>query len=129
MKRIIKVTSPLAPYSSCIVNPGAIKCLLCSVDEIESLKAQLGEYSELKNATQAIVEMVDPLEEGTPSTRTLVESLQEAPQKIVGYLSDNAKLYVVHVLGLVKSYWPQANLAPLEKGIPSECSEEKFCAF
>jgi len=37
------------------------------------LKAQLGEYSELKNAAQAIVEMVDPLEEGTSSTRTLVE--------------------------------------------------------
>ena len=57
--------------------------------------------------------MVDPPVEGAEVSKTLVEQLREAPQKIVGFLSDNAKLYVAHVLGLLKSYWPQANLAPL----------------
>ena len=73
--------------------------------------------------------MVDPPEEGAEVSKTLVERLQEAPQKIVGFLSDNAKLYVAHVLGLVKSYWPQANLAPLGQGMAVECSKENFARF
>ena len=73
--------------------------------------------------------MVDPAEEGVPSAKTLVERLREAPQKVVGYLSDNTKLYVAHVLGLFKSYWPQAYLVPLGEGMAIECSEEKFSKF
>ena len=73
--------------------------------------------------------MVDPPEEGVPSAKTLVERLREAPQKVVGYLSDNIKLYVAHVLELFKSYWHQANLVPLGKGVAVECSEEKISEF
>jgi hypothetical protein len=46
-----------------------------SVDEVESLKAQLAEYAELKSAAQILVDMVDPPEEGVPSTKTLMERL------------------------------------------------------
>jgi hypothetical protein len=90
---------------------------------------QLAEYTELKDAAQTLVDMVDPQVERTPSTKTLVERLREAPKKVVGYLSDNTKLYVAHVLGLFKSYWPQANLVPLGEGMAVECSEEKFSKF
>ena len=62
--------------------------------------------------------MVDPPKEGVPSAKTLVERLREAPQKDV-----------VHVLELFKSYWHQANLVPLGKGVAVECSEEKFSEF
>ena len=48
--------------------------------------------------------MVDPPEEGAEVSKTLVERLREAPRKFVGFLSDNSKLYVARVLGLVKSY-------------------------
>ena len=51
----------------------------------------------------ALVNMADLPEDGTEMTKTLVERLREAPQKIVRYLSDNTKLYVAHVLGLFKS--------------------------
>ena len=90
-----------------------LRLALVFTDENKKLKEQLVGYSELKIVVQAVADMVDPPEEGTKVSKTLVERLQEAPQKIVGYLSDNAKLYIAHVLGLVKSYWPQANLAPL----------------
>ena len=73
--------------------------------------------------------MADLPEEGTEMTKTLVERLREAPQKIVRYLSDNTKLYVAHVLGLVKSYWPQANQAPLGEGMAMVSSEEDFSKF
>jgi len=36
---------------------------------------------------------------------------------------------VSHVLGLVKSYWPEANLKPLGEGMPLECDEEKFATL
>lgn len=91
------------------------------------MKAQLSEYSELKRATQTIVDMVDPPEEGTLVQRLWWSNFKKIP-KVVGYLSDNTKLYVAQVLGLFKSYWPQANLVPLGEGM-SECSEEKFSAF
>jgi hypothetical protein len=30
------------------------------------------------------------------------------------------------VLGLVKQFWPKANVEPLANGMAAECSEEKF---
>ena len=38
------------------------------------------DHRSFEAATQRVVEMVDPLEEGMLSTKTLVESLEEAPQ-------------------------------------------------
>jgi len=55
-----------------------------------------------------------------------VERLEEAPQKILNYISNNTKSYVAHVLALVKSYWPQAKLAPLASGIVVDYPEEDF---
>ena len=34
-----------------------------------------------------------------------------------------------HVLGLVKSYWSQVNLAPLGEGMNPDCDEDKFVGF
>ena len=73
--------------------------------------------------------MVDPQEEGTSSTRSLVECLEEALRKILDYLSSSTKSYISHVFGLIKSYWSQAKLAPLASGIAVECSEEDFIRY
>jgi hypothetical protein len=73
--------------------------------------------------------MVDPPEEGVISDKMLLERLCKAPQKITCYISDTTKTYVAHVLGLVKSYWPKANLNPLADGMSADCSEEKFLEF
>lgn len=87
------------------------------------------ELLELRAAAQTIVEMVDPVEEGVTDKRALVEHLYEAPQKISSYLTDTSKQYIVHILGLVKSYWPQARLAPLGDGMAVECTEDWFTAY
>ena len=57
-------------------------------------------------AAQRIVDMVDPQENGTSSNRSLVERLEEAPRKILNYLSTTTKNYIAHLLGIVKSYLP-----------------------
>jgi hypothetical protein len=66
--------------------------------------------------------MVDPLEEVVVDDRTLLERLHEAPQKIAVYISKATKTYVAHVLGLIKSFWPMANVEPLADGMAADCS-------
>ena len=87
------------------------------------------ELADLKTAAQAVVDMVDPPEGSVEEGRTLLERLQAAPQRITNYLSETTRQYVSHVLGLVKSYWPEANLKPLGEGMPLECDEEKFATL
>ena len=79
-------------------------------------------------AAQAIVVMVDP--EGEASNRrSLVERLEEAPRKIIHFMTATSKNYLTHMLGIVKSYWPQHNLAPVAKGIVVDCSDQDFQGY
>ena len=87
------------------------------------------ELADLKAATQLVVDMVDLVEDGAAGERSLVERLCEAPQKIAGYLSETSKQYMAHILGLVKSYWPGANLTPLGDGLAAGCSDEQFAQY
>jgi hypothetical protein len=51
------------------------------------------------------------------------------PQKIVSYVSETTRAYIAHVLRLVKSFWPKANVEPLANGMAADCSEEKFTVY
>jgi len=96
------------------------KELLQSMEQCKVVAAErdlLKELTELRAAVQAMVAMVDPVEEGSIEGKTWVERLREAPQRIAHYLTETSKDYIAHVLGLVKSYWPQARLTPLGKGM------------
>ena len=57
---------------------------------------------------------------------SLVELLEEAPQKFFDVMTATSKNYLTHMIGVVKSYLPQFNLAPIAKGIAPSCSDEKF---
>jgi len=69
---------------------------------------------------------VDVVDEGGSSNSSLVERLEEALQKIFDVLTATSKNYLTHKIGVVKSYLPQFNLAPIAKGIAPNCSDEKF---
>ena len=69
--------------------------------------------------------MVDTEEESSCS-KSLVERLEEAPQKIFDVMTATSKNYLTHMIGVVKSYLPHFNLAPIAKGIAPSCSDEKF---
>ena len=65
-------------------------------------------------------------EEGSSNSNSLVERLEEAPKKIFDVMTATSKNYLTHMIGVVKSYLPQFNLAPIAKGIAPDCSDEKF---
>ena len=69
--------------------------------------------------------MVDS-EEGSSSSKSLVERLEEAPKKFFDVMTATSKNYLTHMIGVVKSYLPQYNLGPIAKGIAPDCSDEKF---
>ena len=65
-------------------------------------------------------------EEGSSNSKSLVERLEEAPKKIFDVMAATSKNYLTQMIGVVKSYLPQFNLAPIAKGIAPDCSDEKF---
>ena len=69
--------------------------------------------------------MVDS-EGGSSSSKSLVECLEEAPKKFFDIMTVTSKNYLTHMIGIVKSYWPQHNLAHIAKGIAADCSDERI---
>ena len=65
-------------------------------------------------------------EEGSSDSKSLVKRLEEAPKKIFDVMTATSKNYLTHMIGVVKSYLSQFNLAPIAKGIAPDCSDEKF---
>ena len=63
--------------------------------------------------------MVDS-EEVSSSSKSLVERLEDAPKKFFDVMTATSKNYLTHMIGVVKSYWPQYNLAPIAKGITAD---------
>ena len=74
------------------------------------------------------MDMVDS-EEGSSSSKSLVERLEEAPKKFFDIMTATSKNYLTHMIGVVKSYLPQYNLTPIAKGIAPDCSDEKFQGY
>ena len=68
-------------------------------------------------------------EEGSSNSKSLVERLEEAPKKIFEVITATSKNYLIHMIGVVKYYLPQFNLAPIAKGIAPNCSDEKFWEY
>ena len=66
------------------------------------------------------MDMVDS-EEGSSSSKSLVERLD--------IMTATSKNYLTHMIGVVKSYLPQYNLAPIAKGIAPDCSDVKFQGY
>ena len=57
---------------------------------------------------------------------SLAGKLRKVPEAFERYVSTTTRQYVVHVLGLVKSYWPTTRLDALGKGAKADCMEEQF---
>ena len=66
-------------------------------------------------------------EEESSNSKSLVEHLEEAPKKIFDVMTAISKNYLTTpIIGVVKSYLPQFNLALIAKGIAPNYSDEKF---
>jgi hypothetical protein len=84
------------------------------------------ELDDLKTAAQELVEMVDPQEDGAEDGPPLLDQLRGAPQNILNFVTEAASSYVGHALGLVKSFWPMAQLEVLAEGAAADCTDENF---
>jgi hypothetical protein len=62
------------------------------------------ELEDLRVATRQLVQVVDPLEDGTADEQSLLERLRGAPQKVLSFVAEASTRYVSHALGLVKSF-------------------------
>ena len=64
--------------------------------------------------------------EGNAEPLTLAGKLQKVPECFLQYVSMTTRQYMGHVLGLVKSYWPQTPLDPLGEGAKADYSNDQF---
>jgi hypothetical protein len=87
------------------------------------------ELEDLRGAVRQLVEVVDPLEDGAADGRSLLERLRGASQKVLSFVTEASTTYVSHALGLVKLFWPKAQLEVLAQGVAADCSEEQFSEY
>jgi hypothetical protein len=103
--------------------PGVDVLLVLSPDGTESYQKEL---QELKTVAQPVVDLVDPVED---SSSNLLGRLQNAPQKIVGYLAKTSRNYVAQALGHVKSYRHSAKISLLGDGMCATCDHGQFIKY
>ena len=70
----------------------------------------------LTEAAQPIADMVEPPVEGVEPC-PLVEILKDVPRKITSYIQKMVESVSEQLLGMVKSFYPQADLAPIVEGL------------
>jgi hypothetical protein len=83
------------------------------------------ELEDLRGASQELVDMVDPPEEGEAGERPFLERLRGAPQKVIKFLSEALVVCVSHALVFVKFFWPEAQLETFAQGVAAECTEDQ----
>ena len=61
--------------------------------------------------------------------KSLLDRLREAPQQLGSFFSDTSRDYLVHALGLVKSFLPSVNLSFIGDRVAVGYSEKKFSEY
>ena len=79
---------------------------------------------EVRDAAQEIAEAMDIPEGNEDEPLSLAGKLHKLPEAFERYVSTTTRQYMVHVLRLVKSYWPTTRLDALGKGARADCTEE-----
>jgi len=92
----------------------------------DSMQRELVELREVRDAAQEIAEVTEIPEENEDELLSLAEKLHKVPETFERYVSTTTRQYMVHVLGLVKSYWPTTRLDALGKGAKADCMDEQF---
>ena len=90
------------------------------------MQQELKEQRDVKDAAQDVANLVEIPEGNEDEPLTLAGRLRKVLESFERYVSTTTRQYVGHVLGLVKSYWPQTPLDALGKGVKADCTDEKF---
>ena len=92
----------------------------------DSMQQELVKLRQVRDAAQEVAEIVEIPEGNEDEPLTLAGKLQKVPESFERYVSTTTRQYMGHVLGFVKSYWPQTPLDALGKGAKADCTDEKF---
>ena len=90
------------------------------------MQRELEELRDLKDAAQAVADIVEIPEGNEDEPLTLAGRLRKVPESFERYVSTTTRQYVGHVLGLVKSYWPRTPLDSLGEGAKADCNDDQF---
>ena len=90
------------------------------------MQRELEELRDLKDAGQAMADLVEILEGNKDEPLTLAGRLRKVSESFERHVSTTTRQYVGNVLGLVKSYWPRTPLDPLGEGAKADCSDDQF---
>ena len=90
------------------------------------MQRELEELTDLIDAAQAVVDLVQIPEGNEDKPLTLAGRLRKVPESFERYVSTTTRQYVRQVLGLVMSYWPCSPLDPLGQGAKADCSDDQF---
>ena len=108
---------------------GATKQLKELSDFRDSMQQELVELREVRDAAQKIAKVMEIPEGNDDEPLSLAGKLRKVPEAFERYVSTTTRQYMVHVLGLVKSYWPTTRLDALGKGAKADCTEEQFSQY
>ena len=78
---------------------GADLQMVESIKKIQSQSAELDDPKKIRDAATSLIDLVDPVAEGSGDQKTLLQCLQEAPHKFLAYMTDTTKSYVSTTLG------------------------------
>ena len=88
------------------------------------MQRELEELRDVKDAAQDVAGLMEIPEGNEDEPLMLVGRLQKVPESFERYVSTTTRQYVGHVLGFVKSYWPQTPLDALGKGAKAGCTDD-----
>ena len=104
----------------------ALKQLKELSESRDSMQQELVALREVRDTAQEIAKAMDVPEGDEDEPLSLAGKLRKLPEAFERYVSTTTRQYVVHVLRLVKSYWPTTRLDALGKGAKVYCTEEQF---
>ena len=87
---------------------------------------ELVELRGVRDAALEVAETMDIPERDGDEPLTLAGRLCKVPEAFERYVSTITRQYVGHILGLVKSYWPNTRLDALGKGAKADCTDDQF---
>ena len=85
---------------------GVMKQLKELSESRDSMQQELVALREVRDVAQEITEVMDIPEGNEDEPLSLAGKLHKLLEAFERYVSTTTRQYVVHVLGLVKSYWP-----------------------
>ena len=92
----------------------------------DSMQRELVELKEVRDAALKVAEAMDiPVRDGDEPL-ALVGRLRRVLGAFERFVSHITRKYKGHVLGLVKSYWPNTHLDALGRGAKADCTDDQF---